>query len=119
MKPGTYNFEPMTRGDSFLARPIAELSRAGDPLEVVAARMQVRVAGWGTLLLEWSTAADSISIVGDPVPNTVTLGVKTDSEMADLPTGVHVYDLEVTLADGTVMTLLAGRFPIVPDTSHD
>lgn len=119
MKPGRFDFEPMTRGDSFPERAIAELSRAGVPLEVVAARMQVRAAGKaGAVLLEWSTAAASITLVGATVPNTVTLGARTDTEMATLPPGEHVYDLEVTVADGT-MTLLVGTFPIVADISHD
>lgn len=114
--PGTYNFPEMVRGDTFRARDIAaNISQDSVPLEITSARMQVRVQGGGDLLLEWA----SCEITGDD-SNTVRLSAKTAAEMQVLAPGVHEYDLEVVFAsDGAKLTLFAGKFPILADTTRD
>ena len=118
MVPGSYDFPPVTRGDTFVARPFAEVSRDGQPLEVSAARLQVRDLVGQRLLLEWSTAGETIVLSGDPVDYALALAEKSAEVMADVPPGVHAYDLEVTLAAGEVITLLAGKFPVISDVSR-
>lgn len=101
----------MTRGDTFAARLFVELSEDSQPMEVTSARMQVRTPIKRRLLLEWKTDDNSLTITGAG-SNEINLGEKSDELMAALPAGDHVYDLEVTLADGTVLTVLAGKFPM-------
>ncbi len=114
--PGIYNFLPMVRGDTFRARNLAsDVSQGGVPLALTSARMQVRALVGGNVLLEWA----SCEITGDD-SNTVRLSAKTADEMQALPTGAHLYDLEVIFAsDGAKLTLLAGRFPIIEDITRD
>jgi len=107
----------MTRGDTFPARLWFEVARNGEPLEVLAARMQVRDRVTGALYLAWTSQDGSIGLTGDPVVNAITLGEKSPEAMAAVPVGDHEYDLEVTLATG-VVTLVKGVFPIRKDISH-
>lgn len=114
--PGIYNFSAMVRGDTFRSRAIASnISQYGVPLALTSARMQVRKRGGGKILLEW----ESCSITGDDL-NNVTLSEKTAAEMQEIETGQHEYDLEIIFAsDGAKLTLLAGRFPIIPDVTRN
>lgn len=116
---GIYNFPVMRRGDGFGARDFATIEQpAGTPLAISAARMQVRDSA-GVLLLEWTSADDSITITGAG-DNVVTLAQKDGATMAALPAGRHDYDLEVILsASGLPLTPLGGKFPITADITRD
>jgi hypothetical protein len=117
MTPGRYDFKPMKRGDTFRERLFVRLSKAGQPLEITAARMHVRTT-LNQRLLAWDTADDSITLSGETVNNAVTLKEKGAGIMAKLPEGVHRYDLEVTLTNGVVRTYLEGAFPITHDATY-
>lgn len=117
MLPGTYHFPGMTRGDTFPARAFVELARDGAPLEVIAARMEVRHQIDKRLLLAWDTANGSLVLSGDPA-NAIALGEKDAEAMAAVPEGTHAYDLQVTLAGGAVATVLNGKFPIFSDITQ-
>lgn len=115
-----YDFDERKRGDSFPSLDIAKIEQpAGTPLEVTSAIMQVRHGQTGAVLLEWDSEADpaTITITGAG-SNIVTLAAKSAEVMADIPVGVHVYDLEVTLATGETITPIGGAFPISKDISR-
>ena len=118
--PGTYHFPPMKRGDTFRSRAIATITQDGVALAVSSARMQVRPAGGGEVLIEWDSEADTPSItIGGAGSNVVTLAEKTAAEMADIAPGTHEYDLEVVFAASSVtLTILGGRFPILADVTR-
>ncbi|MEO5914868.1 MAG: hypothetical protein ABIS50_11585 [Luteolibacter sp.] len=118
LTPAALDFEPVMRGDTFPARPLAMLSQDGAAVEVTSALLQVRTRLRQTLVTEWKTSDDSILISGSPTPNIITLAEKPAAETAEWPLGRHDYDLEITLADGRVITLFKGDFPVNRDTSR-
>lgn len=116
--PGTYHLPSHTRGDSFPSFAIAALTEdaTGAPIAVSSARMQVRTSSNGRVLLSWATADGTIYISGG---NTLSLAAKSAAEMAAVPVGVHLYDLEVVLTSGNrTLTLLAGNFPVLADITR-
>lgn len=119
--PGSYDFPSMRRGDTFRARDIATLTQNSLPLAVTSARMQVRAKNGGAVLLEWDTAATvpTAEITGTD-DNVVRLHTKDAAAMQLIPPGQHEYDLEVVFAsDGAKLTILAGKFPVTPDTTRN
>lgn len=117
--PGTYHLPAHTRGDSFPSFAIATLTddATDSPIAVSSARMQVRAALGGRVLLYWSTPDGSITISG--ASNVITLGPKSAAIMSALPPGVLIYDLEVTLTtSGQTLTLLAGKWTIAADITR-
>jgi len=113
MSPGRYDFPSQTRGDTFKAKTFV-FSQGGNPLPIVAARMQVRTRERGELVHEWDTAGNTISIVS----GTVTLAAVDPGLTQGKPVGDHLYDLEITLADNTVLTVIGGIYPILRDTTR-
>ena len=110
---GIYNFETMLRGDTFRARDIAKLTLDGVPLGIASARMQVRLKGGGSILLDW------VCQITGAASNIVTLSARTAEEMQVLPPGLHEYDLEVRFtSDGAKRTIITGRFPIEADITR-
>ena len=118
LHPARLDFEPLKRGDTFPARPLAILSRDGSAVAVASAILQVRTRLRGVLAAEWNSSNSSVLITGSPVANTITLAAKLSSETNYWPVGTHDYDLQITLADGAVITLFKGDFPVARDTSH-
>lgn len=118
--PGTYNFTPRVRGDTFLAFQIATLTdeTTADPIAVTSARLQVRRAESGNVVLRWGTVEETMSISGAG-NNVITMLERTAATMAKAYVGVHVYDLEVVLATGTdTVTILSGTFEILADVTQ-
>ena len=114
IQPAIRNFTPITRGDTFVQRLVAELSQDGNPIALTNGRLQVRKALSDDLVTEWNTSDDSMTITG----HQITLNEKTAEAMALLAVGEHIYDLEVVVtATGQTVTLLKGTFTILPDVS--
>lgn len=121
--PGSYDLPKISRGDTFPSFAIATLTDfdSGAPIPVSSATLQVRTRpGAGPsdqLLMEWSTAAGSITLSG--ASHIVTLGEKSKSIMAGMLTGTHDFDLEVVLVAGNqTLTLLAGTWLIERDITR-
>lgn len=122
--PGSYDLPKISRGDTFPSFAIATLTDfdSGAPIPVSSATLQVRTrpgAGrpGGQLLMEWSTAAGSITLSG--ASHIVTLGGKSASVMAGMLAGTHDFDLEVVLVAGNqTLTLLGGTWLIEGDITR-
>jgi len=113
MSPGRYDFPRQTRGDTFKAKTFV-FSQGGNPLPVVAARMQVRTSERGALVHEWITAAGTITVAS----GSVTLAAVAPNLTQSMQVGDHLYDLEITLSDSSVFTVLSGTYPILRDTTR-
>lgn len=111
-----YNFLPMRRGDTFLARTMAQFEQPlGTPKGVASARMEVRTKA-GVVIHTWDTAVGSITISGAG-SHIVALGAVAEAVTELWTGGDHVYDFEVVWAAGGKRTVMAGQFPIVIDTT--
>ena len=124
MTPATYHFPNLVRGDSLLATEIVRITSEDEPVALSSARLQVRHAITGRLIHEWTTtgATANATLTGDD-SNAVTLGAVAPAVTATWPPSTpgkpHLYDLQVTLAAGRVLTLIAGQFPISADITRD
>lgn len=115
MSKGIWN-ESITRGDSVIRTIKWE---TGNPLAAVdltgaSAKLQAR-DGTGNVVLELSSLADPPSITMGGDAGTMTLhftSAKTSIEPGDYP-----HDLEVTLTDGSVRTLLGGVISILSEVT--
>jgi hypothetical protein len=120
MIPGSYNLPDIRRGDTWPSRAIATITdSAGDPVEITAARLQIRDKKDDTQIYEWSTTGGTITLSGDTVDNVVTLDALSAVTTAGFEVGnKHNYDLEVTTGSGKTWTLLAGTVDIVEDVTR-
>ncbi len=95
------------RGDTWAGIPSAFFRDAEEnPIDLTGAsiRMHVkRTASDRAALLEWSTDDSSITI-----PNAPAGQYSVFSRIIDLPGRTYEYDVEITLADGSVLTSLFG-----------
>ncbi len=111
------DLDPHYRGDTWAGIPSAYF-RDGDenPIDLTGAsiRMQVkRSSSDRTALMEWSTDDSSITI-----PDAVAGQYSVLSRIVDLPGRTYEYDVEVTLADGSVLTSLFGCWTIEDDITR-
>ena len=79
-----------------------------------SARVLVKTAHDGDTLTELSTANGKLSFGDDPTLGVVTLSL-TAAETSAFTWTLAVYDFQLTLADETVITPLAGSFVIQKD----
>jgi hypothetical protein len=119
MTPGAYDLPAMVRGDTFLGRDIATITRDDEPLALASARMQIRTRIDEDIVHTWDTlaAAPNAEIAGDDL-NIVRLHPVSHLVTATWPVDTHIYDLEVTLSTGEVLTILAGAAPVLSDTTR-
>jgi hypothetical protein len=116
---GTYDFKALRRGDTFIARNIAQVEEpAGTPKAIASARMDVRTK-FGLLVYSWHTLGDTpnASITGAG-SNVVTLDAVEPASTSLFPPGDHEYDLEVVWAAGGTRTILKGTFPVAADITR-
>lgn len=106
------------RGDTLADIVITYQSSDGQtvtPVDLTGAsiRMQLRKKAGANIIHEWSTTAASIVITD--APNgvfTIAAGV------LDVPAYAYRFDIEVTLADGTVATPVAGTLEVKEDITR-
>lgn len=103
----THNRARTYRGDTLPGFAVA-IDIDGQPASVNTARLQLRTAS-GALVYDWPAAVAGNRVTLPDVPAAIT---------AKWPTGLHEYDLEVTLTDGRTITWLAGTQPIAPDRTR-
>lgn len=113
MKPGRYNYR-ITQGDTFQNVPVWKIG--GTPVNVTgySAKMQVRKAVGGTVLIELSSANGRITV--GTTDGSFTFYI-SPADTAALQAGEWVYDFDVTAPNGTVTTLLQGGFVVTPQVS--
>ena len=107
MISATYNRRPYYRGDTILGWSV-EIKKDGVPVDIASARLQLR-AGVGMLVYDWPLTITGATVTMHDIP--------AEDSAKFQPIDLH-YDLEVTLADGRVVTWLAGCQPIVADGTY-
>ncbi len=91
-------------------------SRAGSAPDLAGATARMQIRDRYRNLLADAAAVGSITI--DPAAGTVTVTLPA-AVTAQFPPGSHKFDLELTLADGTVVTVAAGFVQVLEDITHD
>ena len=97
------------RGDTFYRSLTFTINGNPEDFTGSAFKMQVRLST--TIILDFTSS--NITITG----NTIEL-YKSEDNMKTVRPGKYQYDLEQTLADGTVITRIAGSFTINPDSTQ-
>lgn len=101
-----YDRPPAMRGDT-LAGWSVEVEVNSQPQEVESARLQLRTSTY-RLVYDWPVAVSGSTVSMQTVDHDVT---------AEWPPGTLIYDLELTLADGRVVTWLTGKQVILRDVT--
>jgi hypothetical protein len=111
----TYNIPDHLRGDTWNGITSITFSKDGIPLTLSGANvgMQFRKQVDGPVTLELTTSNGGINIT-DPLNGVIQIL----PVLITMQYGIYQYDLEVTLADGTVKTYMKGTWNIVPDITH-
>ena len=103
----TYNRPALVRGDTLLGWSVA-ITQDSLPVSIASARSQLRTSR-NALLLE-----SVVTVAG----NVVSIAQVEAEITATWAIGVYDYDLEITLADGRVVTWLKGQQSIVIDRTY-
>lgn len=116
----TYDFKPHKKGDTFKGRKfIIEIydptTETTSPLDLTNAsiRMQLRMNPTHPVKQELSTANGMMEITN---PTGGEFIIK--KQIIDFPPASYCYDMEITLADGTMTTYIGGVFPILQDVTR-
>jgi len=118
MTPGRHNLPPIRRGDTVQALELARVFDAdGAPVPITSARLQLRNKD-DSILYEWSTAADNLTLSGTPVTHIITLDALDETTTAAFTPDEYRYDLEITKPDGEVWTILTGNCVIDADITR-
>lgn len=110
MIPGKANLSDHWRGDTW---PGMVVTITGLTLAGASAKMQLRDRVNGKKKAEWSTGATN-----DIAINSGAGTATVDPLILDYEAGTYVYDLEITLADGTVRTVIQGTLKIIDDITR-
>lgn len=99
------------QGDTFILT-MTWTDSAGSPVDLTncTAKMQLRTAAGGTMLLELSTDNNRITLDA----GSIELEVDANT-MSTFTTPKGVWDLQITYPDGLVTTILTGTFVTIPD----
>lgn len=115
--PQEIELTPHLRGDTWAGFAEIEILLNGEPVDLTgaSARMQIRRSkGSPTLLMEWSTSDDTITLTEPSEGKFAVVG-----RVIDLPAGSVVWDIELTLASGRVLTVAGGSWEILGDVTRD
>lgn len=105
--PATYNRSPFVRGDTLLGWSV-DIQTDGAPQLIDSARLQLRDR-FRRLVHEWPATIDGSTVLFADVPPGIT---------SQFPVEVLVFDLELTLPGGRVVTWLAGEQPVLADRTY-
>ncbi|GEM_PF-2782636 len=105
--PAIYNRPPVVRGDTVIGWSV-DVQVDGAPQPIDSARLHLRTR-YGRLVLAWP-----VTVSG----STVSMAQVPASDTADWPVESLVYDLELTLAGGRVVTWLSGEQPVIADRTY-
>lgn len=114
MKPGRYNYR-IVQGDTFQNTPVWKIASVPVNVTGYTSKLQVKVAANATTnVLELSTENGGITVGGT---NGMFTFYMSPTDTAALTPGNYVYDWQVTAANGTQTTLMAGAFVITPQVT--
>lgn len=106
-EPATYKRAPFVRGDT-LSGWTVDVQVAGVPQLILSARLHLR-AQYGRLVYDWPVTVDGSTVHMSEISPEVT---------RSFPVETLVFDLELTLQSGRVVTWLAGEQPILADRTY-
>lgn len=112
MSPAYYNFSPHVSGDTFFGAKFDIYDKDRNPIDLTSSmvRMQIRTTPGNKIVTEWSTADGSIIVT----VNEIALQQKVVSA----PEFAYLYDIQVTYPDQSIVTLVAGLFPVKSDVTR-
>jgi hypothetical protein len=116
MKPGTINLH-IYRGDTWNGMGPFQIKVGASPpaSDLASVRMQIRAKESGPVIVEL-TSADSAEI---SITSANDWRFTVPKQAIALNAGRYVYDIELTAADGTVMTPIAGNIKVDEDITRD
>lgn len=114
MTPGLVNFV-CPQGSTFKRTLTYTLDNTPIDLSGYTARLQVREAYYSTEPLLSLASGSGITIGGSA--GTIDILVSS-SDTADLPSGTHVYDLELINLSSEVDRLIEGSFIVTPEVTR-
>jgi len=106
---GNYDFPALYEGDTFVSRDLTIAEESGTTL--ASARLVFEKGGAATKTL---TTSSGLTLTSSTAGAWV---ITIDEWTVDLATGVHIYDLETTDADGVVRHYLGGTFRVLDATA--
>jgi hypothetical protein len=107
----TYNFPSHVKGDTYPEQTFV-FKLNGVAIDLTGATIK--------MMLKW-TKDDSIAALtlitgsGITITDAATGTWKIDTQVIDIGAGKYVYDVQATLADGTIGTYVAGSWEMVQD----
>jgi hypothetical protein len=119
VKKDLYIEQGATFGLSFVWSDGTEAASPGDPVDLTGAvaRMQFRKSQAQAALLSASSDGSSPRITLGGSDGTISI-LLTDADTDSLTSKLLMYDLEVELADGTVVRLLQGKVTVDPNITQ-
>lgn len=105
--PAIYNRAPFVRGDTLSGWSV-DIQSGGVPQMIESARLQLRTR-YGRLQHDWPATIEGSSVIFPDVPPSIT---------SQFPVETLVFDLELTLPGGRVVTWLAGEQPVLADRTY-
>jgi len=115
LTPETFNWPDVVQGDTF---PAINFAASGASANLTRVRVKIKDVD-GNTELSLDSDASGVTI------NTATAGAWdydvgpiTADQTSGMDVGTHLYDLEVTDADGTVRTHFRGTFQILKQSTN-
>ena len=117
MKPGTINLH-LYRGDTWNGMGPFQVKVGASPpaSDLASVRMQVRAKATDETVLVELTSADAAEI---SITSANDWTFTVPKQAIALNAGRYVYDIELTAADGSVMTPIAGNIKVDEDITRD
>lgn len=118
MKPSTYNFPDLVRGDTFdgISSLQITVNDAAPTTALASVRAQFRRSKKAdAVLLELSSETSPATI---SIDNASTWLISVPAGSLDLPVGKAFYDMEFTDADGRKKTYIAGTIEVLQDVTR-
>jgi len=110
LSPQAWDWASITRGDTY---PACNLTATGTDTNLARARIKIRNADGGLLLtLDSNTSGITINTATAGAWD-YTIDAISSATTSSLPVGIHLYDLEVTGANGVVSTHFKGYWEIL------
>lgn len=120
MTPGKYDLR-LYRGDtySWTFRLWHDAGKT-DPVDLETAEVaaQIRNKSGGEIVIDLPCEVVSSGPPGNPDWNTIHTTIPADHWASAPGLGAGMWDLEITYADGTVQTVLAGKVTVTGDVTH-
>jgi hypothetical protein len=109
-----YNFPDHVKGDTFNGITFTvTLNSIALPLTGATIKMQLRKLITDPVALELSTINNKIQITNAPGGVFAIM-----PQIIDIATQNYIYDIEITLQDGTIKTYISGKWKIISDVTH-